>query len=541
MEKRKIIIMGAGIGGMSAAHELSKHSNYFDITIIEHNKELGGQMTEINTNNTENSMPICWHVIQNDFKYFLDIMNEITDETGGKVISSLVPFNKFVYNVNNNTYVRFSNSFLASGEKLFSASFKRFFKSSPALKDRLILSFIYLYAQVICDKRLETLDAITWKEYIGNLSPSIKHWILDAYGIILNVDCDKMSAYFMYKLIRNRKKTNKLALSSIYYTFNESIKKVLFDPWRKYLERRGVKFLLEHSVTNIYNTSTLTTMSSIDVMRKDSNGNYFTEVMTADIFINSLDIKSLARLYPIKNSFNELYEYSKQIQTPVIFYLPDNFKLINKDLTVLILPSTDWFLMLQIGEIHNIKDRYFLMCGIGLWNKTGTNHKSAVDCTREEIAIECWNQLSHANNPFNFNKDKIPEWSIFDSFQFDKTIFKINTDTPKFSNNINTLHLRPYYKDDYFQNLYHATAYVKTNTNTYNIESAAEAGIIAARIILSKITSVHIDDVIIQPVSFGEDKLSILLKIARFTDTILLLFSNEIKKCKSKEKILTKK
>jgi phytoene dehydrogenase-like protein len=46
MDKKKILIIGGGIGGLSTALRLSKYPN-LDITIIEKNNQFGGRLNKI--------------------------------------------------------------------------------------------------------------------------------------------------------------------------------------------------------------------------------------------------------------------------------------------------------------------------------------------------------------------------------------------------------------------------------------------------------------------------------------------------------------
>jgi uncharacterized protein with NAD-binding domain and iron-sulfur cluster len=262
----------------------------------------------------------------------------------------------------------------------------------------------------------------------------------------------------------------------------------LFNPWVRQLENRNVNILLSHEVIKIHAIGQLTTLSNIDVRcintKKIHN-------LTADIIINAMDIKNLAKLYPnpddaINFKFAELDIKSSQIQTQVLYYLPYRLQNQNTEPTILILHNSPWFLMVRIeGDIWSLKNSDLLSCGIGIWDRPGTNQKCAINCTREEIAVECWKQISQTKHNLKLSSE-MPKWDIWGSFKYNMETAKLDTFEPKFSNNIDTLALRPNICDSKFTNLYHATAYTRNYTNVYNMESAAESGVKAAAIIINK-------------------------------------------------------
>ena len=482
MEKRKVIIFGGGIGGLSCAHELSKRSNEFEITIIERNNHLGGQAAETTTK-TGDHTALCWHAVSKNYKYFLDIMNEIIDKDGIKVISHLKPISRFIYGLEDSNCAEYKNSFITTGFKDFSAGFENIYKRKPPRKDMIKFFFIYLYVLAMCDERVESYDNILWKDYVRDFSPDVKRWILDSTSIYLGMEYNKLSTHFMFDLIRKSDKKTRLDSQYAFYSFDESMEKVLFKPWKAYLEDKGVSFLFNHEITKIYHIPNLTTISSIDVIH-----NGITTTHTANIFINSLDVKSLANLHPIPNTyFDELYNNSRQIQTQVLYYLPYRLQDIRTEPTILILPNTQWFLMVKIeGDIWQTTGFDLLSCGIGIWDTPGINGKPAINCTREEIAQECWNQINASQHNLELKSLALPKWDIWNSFQFNFDKLELDTFEPKFSNNVNTLHLRPNFNDKFIQNLYHATSYTRNETNIYNMESAAESGVKVANLIFEK-------------------------------------------------------
>ena len=66
------------------------------------------------------------------------------------------------------------------------------------------------------------------------------------------------------------------------------------------------------------------------------------------------------------------------------------------------------------GTFWKLDNEDYLSVGIGIWNQPGFNGKCAIECSREELALECWNQLQRCdNNLFS----TMPNWNIWHSFQ----------------------------------------------------------------------------------------------------------------------------
>lgn len=110
------------MGGLTVAHELSKRPNDFDITIVESNDYVGGQAARLMSDDVP--YYAYWHVITSSYKYFLEIVNQITTPEGRNVISYLKPLNEYVYCMVNFNYVEYTNSFLSHSLKNFGNLYK---------------------------------------------------------------------------------------------------------------------------------------------------------------------------------------------------------------------------------------------------------------------------------------------------------------------------------------------------------------------------------------------------------------------------------
>lgn len=525
MNKKKVIILGGGIGGLTVAHELSKRSNEFDITIVERNEYVGGQAARIVSDDT--SYYTHWHSITSGDKYFLDIINQVTTADGRNVISFLKPLNNYVYCLNNNKIIENSNTFIAHSLYNFKHLYRKLYNKKLLKKDIMIITYILIYSKMISEKRLLSYDKILWKDYIKNFSPAVKRFSLNMTTVYMGIDYNKVSTYAMFVAMRNVEQSVKINNVSLFHSFYGPLDVILFEPWKTQLEAAGVKFLLNHKITKMYHTSLLSTISTISVQDNLQKLKY----ITGDIFVNSLDLKSIAELYPINNKFNELYENSKHMKLQVLFRLQNQSCLsIGNDMLIFL--DSPWLLSIRIEcNNYDICLIDYMSCIVGIYDQPGSNKKNAINCTREELASECWKQINAAKHNLIIT-DQLPEWSMWNGFYYNNDNNTIKTYNSKFSTNINTQSLRPNFIDKNLLNLYHATAYANTHANSYNIESGAEAGVKAANIICLKkdnIVSIKNDDKKIKHL-FEKQKVSPLLKIVHTFDKYIYLLTKMIKK-----------
>jgi hypothetical protein len=120
-----------------------------------------------------------------------------------------------------------------------------------------------------------------------------------------------------------------------------------------------------------------------------------------------------------------------------------------------------------------------------------------VECTHEEIKNEVWHQIltSELGSHLALNQIQILDFNVWDTYQFNGK--KLDTNEPKFSTNKGTFYLRPNNETE-FNNFHFATAYTKTDTDMFEMESAAESGRRAARILEKSVRVVECD----RPLSF---------------------------------------
>ncbi len=500
--KQKVIILGGGVGGMSAAHDLCEHPEY-DVHIFERNSELGGQARSKTAQHGRHS-ELCWHAIGTGYTHFLRILNEIQDTSGVKLISRLKPLSRFIYAfgaAHGNKYsLEVDKSFITDDARLFSG-FKQLYGYDMPLRDRLQIYYIIFQANAACDARMKSFDAVLWSKEVRNMSPDVKRWTLDSTAIYLGMDYSSISKHFIMNLVRESHVSNLIESDKYnFYSFNGPMNDVLFDNWRRHLEERGVSIHLNTVVSKLVTASDFT----IKAVKVDCLSSNISTIVDGDLFISAFDVKSLANLYPTmvpldsatreyrnaivrlfraKCNFASLERRTRQLQTQVLYYIPYKLQPLSSEPTIVVIPDSPWFLMARIeGDLWDTTTCDYLSVGIGIWDVAGSHGLTAIKSTREQLAEECWRQITSAQHNLKLSTD-MPEWDIWDSYIYNTDAQEMSTYEPKFSNNINSLKLRPGFVDANLGNLYHAAAYAKTHKNTYNMESAAEAGVSVAQLI----------------------------------------------------------
>ena len=169
MNKTKICILGAGIGGLTVAHELAKHRKY-EIHVYERNDKVGGQSRSVTLPGGDVSL-YCWHVVGNGYVDLISILKEIRSYDGRTVLNHLVPIESYIYGRStkekDNKHKReFVTPFVTKRNlKEFIQGIKSV-GSDITCKDIYYIVKAYFIANASCEKRLEKYDNIKWKTFM---------------------------------------------------------------------------------------------------------------------------------------------------------------------------------------------------------------------------------------------------------------------------------------------------------------------------------------------------------------------------------------
>lgn len=467
--QKKIIILGAGIGGLTVAHELLRCGKNYDIHIYERNNMIGGMARSgfKDRNGTLLPTEYCWRIYGPNYDNLRAILKQIPLQNNASktvhdnlidITDYLIADQQSIFNMNNRPKTLLD--------------MRRAFKNIPLKQKWHVLNKIF-YCFLISTKRLNNMDNMTWNDYIDpdqSLCHDMRKYIIDIMAPYLGADHRKVNVPSVAKTLESFKAFNR-PIS----VMNSPTSIAWFDHWKIYLENNGVHFHFDSNITDIQVDG--------DKVNKVilSNDN---EII-GDIYYCCLSVESVARMPSLKISgITELAERGYQLMVGIQLYFDKKIVLPHKN-TAIYIPDSPWQLVIEPqGSIwSNTYDNIVDFWSIGLCDPVRSGlfiKKPFVACSHEEIQKEVWYQISSSElgKYLSLENINILDYNVWSTYVYNGR--DLETHEPKFSTNKGTYFLRPQ-NETVFKNLYFATAYTRTQTDMFEMESAAESGRRAAQ------------------------------------------------------------
>lgn len=468
---KKIVIMGGGIGGLSAAYYLAK-MGFTDITLIEKNKEYGGQARSGTTEDNKHS-EYCWHALGGGYKLMNGIMKEIPLGPAS-VEDATADMKEFIY-CRTDLYKHTDTELFSNlaGPRIFFERL-RSYGYKVGLVD--ILAFLWIYLLTFLPEALLTrwYDNTTWVHLCRWFNPELQNLLVTSPSIYLGMDWTKFSAAQMLCLMRrNTKSAGKFSFKVFLGPTNE----IFIDPMVVHLQTLGVEFLRGKVVRCGPNY----------VVYKYKK--QFT-TLHADIIINALSVEQYAQVLARSGcedpDITLLVELGRQIQTQVAFEIANKVK--STEISpIIVLFDSPWYLMIKCeGKSWGLANE-LLSCGIGIADRPGLNGKTMLECTTEEVIEECWRQIQYFGGKVELETNDGSSKTLADIAYESANIWHsfvnnptITTWEPKYSNGVGQIRLQPdiatrYKIDGRETTIYSATSYTEKRAKIFNMESAVES------------------------------------------------------------------
>lgn len=499
-----VIICGAGIAGLSAAHELMKKG--YSVVVIE-SLPIPGGLARSEVRAEDNNIPseYSWRGFGPWYHNTYDIMKQIPTENKQSIYDCL------------SRPIRFH---LASDEesKITTArSINNPFQTD--LNDKLMISFLFTKYWTSSNIRAENVYSKQLASNVINSSLSVRaaHNVNQVFGPWVGVDSSRASVFNVSKFFKANimpgspapyyHKEFTQGAGSGWLILNKPSNQAWFDPWVKYLKSMGVTFIFNAEVKKI-NRDKLETSNKVSSVEFLTNG--IIKTLKADYFISALNPFAMAKIIrssqlqfdPQLAKFDKLIADGPHIQISFRIAFKDPIKLFprikeqNIGETAIVLTDSEYDITLfsqnqlwskDVNLGHNVKALWSgtacLDCNPGkLYNlpmKYVTKQQFIDEIKYQIYKCRTLNDIVKLSNDgkdlSSFEVSTIEVWYGWTFPEKEGTGRLVKGNQPKWVNTTNTFDYQPECKTS-ISNLFLAGAHVKTNVNLYSMEGAVESG-----------------------------------------------------------------
>jgi geranylgeranyl pyrophosphate synthase/uncharacterized protein with NAD-binding domain and iron-sulfur cluster len=506
----RVIVLGGGVAGMSAAHELIERG--FEVVVLERRDIAGGKAR---------SMPVAddgpgtrgrelvdkgvkslmdkipgehgFRFFPGFYKHVIDTMRRTPSFDGKAVADHLVPTTR----VGVTQY----------GRPTFQvpAMFPRTSRDAGTLlRDVLLLygpvidilppEFAFFAARfwqlltTCAERRLAEYELASWWEFIGAAERSEAYQKFLAIGFtrsLVAAKANKASAKTVGDMFVQMMMT---ILNPIAGTTDRVLDAptniAWIDPWRAYLESRGVEYVTEAEIEEIYceNGRIAGVAAQRNGARQVWRGDYYISAVPIERFVPLINARMMS-VDPVLSNIQALapnVEWMNGLQFFLKRDLPmTHGHVIHMD-TAWALTSISQVQFWRAFSLEDLEDqdvRGVLSIDVSDWTSPGSNGRPAMTCSREEVMQETWSQLKRSvNGETELLRDEdLHSWFLDPDIQPDESRpGYLRNCEPLLVNLENTWALRPDATTG-IPNLFLASDYVRTYTDLATMEGANEA------------------------------------------------------------------
>jgi uncharacterized protein with NAD-binding domain and iron-sulfur cluster len=503
---KTVIVLGGGIGGLSAAHELSERG--FSVRVFELRDVPGGKARSVVVPSTAPPQNVGTVNLgrltapmrrdlpgEHGFRFFPRFYKHIIDTMARTPYRGSRSVAENLVDTTGTTFVRFGRRPLTlptttptTVPELFRlvSDLRTLFGSELGISPEDHAFFGERIWQILTscsERRMDEYEKVGWWEFIGAEQRS------DAYQKFFGIGLTRSLVAAKAKVASTR------TIGDMYvqYFFNLaepgiSADRVLngptndvwIDPWLTYLRGRGVEYHLNAHVRSIEMDGGVVRGVMVEQDRA-------VREVTADYYVSALPIEvmativtdqmvradpGLANIFPLSHNT----EWMNGIQ----FYLDDDAPIapghqiyLDSPWALTSVSQAQFWPDVDLSRFGDGNIRGVISVDISDWDTPGLNGKPARDCTRREIRDEVWDQLKRSLNVLGadvLEDEDLVHWYL--DLDIDP-LLRTNAE-PLFVNLVDTWRLRPR-SVTAIPNLFLAADYVQTFTDLATMEAANEA------------------------------------------------------------------
>lgn len=489
-----VIVLGGGVAGMSAAHELIERG--FRVSVYEHKGVPGGKARSmpVPDSGTDGRRDLPgehgFRFFPRFYKHLPNTLSRIPDEQG-TVLDNLTQTTRIGITRYDKPPIIAISRFPRSFADL-RCVWRMMKNSSTGLtrSDCWIFTKKLLQILTTCqDRRIAEYEKNTWWEFIEAEKRSEAYQKYFGHGItrsLVAAQARRASARTIGDIITQMILDIVRPGMSADRLLDGPTDDVWITPWLKFLRENGVEYHENAQVAGLNCDGTNITGAIIEQ-------DCVTSIITGDHYLCAMPVERIA---PMINadilkgdpSLSGLCKLAKNVEwmNGIQFYLNVDVP-IDHGHTIHI--DTQWSLTsvsqqqfwpeVDISKFGDGDVKGIISVDISDWTTPGLNGKAAKECTREEVAEEVWKQLKQSldvNGSQTLNDAQLVRWFLDPDIRAENNplgVIDYNRE-PLLVNLRNTWNLRPEASTS-IPNLFLASDYVQTNTDLATMEGANEA------------------------------------------------------------------
>lgn len=505
----KVIILGGGIAGLSAAHELIERN--FDVEIYELLPIPGGKARSFpvpgSGKNGRKDLPgeHGFRFFPRFYRHVTDTMSRIPCGSSGTVADNLVDttrcqlarFGRYTVEVPARCPRTLRDIRVALDD------LGRFLGGDLGLTPEELAFFASKVWQIVTscrERRMTEYEKVGWWEFIEAQRHSLAYQKLLGHGITRSLVAAKARSastktignifvQLLFDIVMPGPSTDRV--------LNGPTNDVWINPWLAYLQSQGVKYHFNSKIKAV--TFDGQRLREATVVQGAS-----TIKVTADCFVFAIPVEdvidlitpemmkaepALAHLFTL----DDITEWMNGIQ----IYLTEDVPLahghtiyVDSPWALTSISQAQFWDQVDLAGFGDGTVRGIISVDISEWEQKGLNGKAAKECTAEEIKAEVWEQLKRSVNYGDveiLKDEQLHSWSLDPDLRFRADGATLNEE-PLLVNLIDTWKLRPEAVTK-IPNLFLASDYVRTDTDLATMEAANEAARRAVNGILDAVGS----------------------------------------------------
>jgi len=506
MVPKTVIVLGGGIGGLSAAHELSERG--FSVRVVERRDVPGGKARSVVVPSTipvQNvgsvhlgrlTAPVRRDLPgEHGFRFFPGFYKHIIDTMARTPYRGTRSVADNLVNTTGTIFARFGRRPLelptiapSTVPELFTlirdlGSWLSPDLGVPAEDVAFFCERIWQILTSCSERRLDEYEKISWWDFVGAGQRSDTYQKLFGFGVTrslvaaqANLASTRTIGDIYVQLLFNPAEPG----ISADRVLNGPTNDVWIDPWLTYLRGRGVDYQLNTRVRSIEMDGGVVRGVTVERDRKVSE-------IRADYYVSALPIEVMATIVTDQvvradPGLSSIFPLSQNTawMNGIQFYLDTDAPIgrghqiyLDSPWALTSVSQAQFWPDVDLSRFGNGNIRGVISVDISDWETPGLNGKPARECTRHEIKDEVWDQLKRGLNVQGadvLEDEDLVHWYL----DLDIDPLLRNNAEPLFVNFIDTWRLRPQAVTA-IPNLFLASDYVQTFTNLATMEAANEA------------------------------------------------------------------